>query len=503
MKNTEQNEYKQVRQVSCSAEVQQERRNTRGGILSGEMLGISPLFVSNSIMPEKLALEAEDGVSNGSCSASRFNTALYVAHTTAPVKKQAKKRKTKDIRSNFEKFSSLKRYNIRFADAIQSFKPEMAENIRHCGDTMVELEHGDGTSRILVEFRCCKRFCGICSHRRSQALVHRYSSKIGQYIQGKHAYHIVFTYKNMDKLLSRKLIAKHLRNVFKRKIWDKYSNKSLTRKDAVHIDGGAYSVENTYNYETDEFHPHVHSLVVLDKPLPTYYDAKKKKRFVSIKNFKDELQNVWREITDNGTDGENYIVYVEEWRSNSVMELLKYATKLEKNIEGEEKMLPDMPQHRLDELIEWTVGRRQVSAIGGLYNYSIGVEREVENEIAREMTGDVFEKTDHVRIERKFDHSTGRYIETARLTVKYKAPDELPPETIPAAKEKKLLQRLDSLAIRISRRQARLIERSEWYISTTGTLTIGDEQRTEEKKLVYSINSLKKKQHLTEVALNT
>ena len=418
-------------------------------------------------------------------------------------------------RSNLATHQTRKRFNIGLADKLQeginSGLYEYAEAIRHCGDNILFLDHPDGTSRIIPEHTCSKRFCSICANKRTRKTIARYAQKIEEFIADKHAYHFVLTYKNMDHLLDRSQISKHLRNIFRRSIWDKYSNKTLTSRDSTHVAGALYSIETTYNTPKDQFHPHVHCLVVTDKPIKTYWDKKEKKFKVDHYTLKNELQDIWREISNTGTDQENFIVYGERWNKGHVAELIKYATKLEKTTAEEQQKLSDMPKDRLVELIKWTNGRRQLAALGGLYNYTIGIEKEVEQQIAAEMVKDLFVKTEHVRIKLTYNHEANRYVETARSIEGVKLPDDQP-ENIAERKRELIKIKVDRLDVRLDRRVGKLeesnrvvamVEKSKTYVTETGEITaegmLKDKFEHEAKKETYQITSLLRKRKAYEM----
>ncbi len=164
-----------------------------------------------------------------------------------------------------------------------------------------------GTVKLLPNF-CDSVFCPNCAARRSKPLQEKILKRVNQ---SKYRYFfLTLTVRNYKDLTRESL--KRLNKQFA-----KLRGFDVWKKE---IRGGVYSVETTYNAETQEWHPHFHVLLESRRRLPNSW----------LGLVKEE----WRRITGShvirlermyGTDrrGRKY----RRINRSGLKELVKYATK--------------------------------------------------------------------------------------------------------------------------------------------------------------------------------
>ena len=184
------------------------------------------------------------------------------------------------------------------------------------------------------------------------------------------AFFVTFTVKNGEDLQER---LEHLMQSYKRLLQKRRdSRKSNPQSDTCYkvIEGGFASYEVTYNKETGEYHPHIHSMILVPLgSIPTVEMEIKGKKIQAPAEFQRRLSAEWREIT-----GDSFIVDVRRiaWDSvntdeimEALVECFKYALKV---------AIIEDDQRDLDVLLacyDVLKGRRLQSSFGVLWGVKL------------------------------------------------------------------------------------------------------------------------------------
>lgn len=223
-----------------------------------------------------------------------------------------------------------------------------------CSNYLVFHDYYTTGQTKLVKTSTCKihYLCPFCASRRAAKNVKAYEEKIELLMTGHKELipvMITLTVKNQSDL---KRVYGHMKKSFKKLMNRRRSNKchGTHMTEMRKVQGAVAAHELTYNEETDEYHPHIHMVALLND----YIDVK-------------ELSKEWHEIT-----GDSYIVDVrkisakkstKEGVSNlgaGLAEVFKYALKFS-----------DLPQGKLWEAYKVLKGKRMVSAYGDLYGVKV------------------------------------------------------------------------------------------------------------------------------------
>jgi plasmid rolling circle replication initiator protein Rep len=226
--------------------------------------------------------------------------------------------------------------------------------LSQCANYLVFHEYYTTGETKLVKTTTCKKhlLCPFCASRRAAKNVKAYEEKIETLVTGRKELipvMITFTVKNQTDL---QRVFKHMRKSFKtlmqRRRINKHQGTHITEMRKVQ--GAVAAQELTFNEETNEWHPHIHMVAMLDE----YIDIKK-------------LSSEWHEIT-----GDSFIVDIRRIGSKKpkkegvselstgLVEVFKYALKFS-----------DLPQEKLWEAYKFLRGKRMVSAYGDLYGIKI------------------------------------------------------------------------------------------------------------------------------------
>lgn len=264
-----------------------------------------------------------------------------------------------------DELSIRKRIHGKIIDELcKSFKtvekatPEKESRLRDCASAIEINERG----QIVSANFCKNRYCPICQWRKSRktfALAVNIQNKIEE--KGNFQFlFLTLTLKN-SKNLSQGI--DHILQSFKR-LQD-------TKKFRRIVKGFIRTLEITYNQKTQEWHPHIHSIIAVDS---NYFTEKE------LYTDYEQWRALWKTVAHVDYFPQCNIQKInEEERTKAIAEISKYMVKpidLEISKESEE-----IYTH----LLKSTFGRR-LSSAGGIYK-----------EVAREMKNKYETETEEIK----------------------------------------------------------------------------------------------------------
>lgn len=192
-----------------------------------------------------------------------------------------------------------------------------AERVSHCGD-LLEFKRYDSGDMNLHRANFCKvRLCPMCSWRRSLKIFGQVSN-VMNYLTENYEYRYIFLTLTVKNVLGDKL-SSELDILFKA------FNLLTKRKEFKNVSQGWFRcLEVTHNWERDDYHPHFHMVVAVNKSYFSY-----PKIYLSQHNWVELWKSclgvdydpiVWVEtVKPNKGDANNF--------SKGVAEVAKYAVK--------------------------------------------------------------------------------------------------------------------------------------------------------------------------------
>lgn len=128
-------------------------------------------------------------------------------------------------------------------------------NVHFCGTDLTFNKYKDDTVSLVSANFCKDTLCPMCAWRKSLKLFNQVY-KCAQYLQPKYDFiFVTLTVKNCK--------AEDLKDILK--LINKSYYTLTRRKDFKFIKGSFRGTEITYNADTNEFHPHIHAIWVVDK----------------------------------------------------------------------------------------------------------------------------------------------------------------------------------------------------------------------------------------------
>lgn len=262
---------------------------------------------------------------------------------------------------------------VRDAQGNLKYRAEI-KALRDCGSYLIFRHYIRPDVYKLLGGCSCKRhlLCPLCAIRRAARSIAIAKEKIDSVVPSGpfEAFFVTFTVKNGEDLQER---FEHLIQSYKKLLQDRRNARhKRPTSDTCYkvVEGGFASYEVTYNKETGEYHPHIHSMILVPLgSLPTVEMEIKGKRVQAPADFQRRLSAEWREIT-----GDSFIVDVRRvaWDSvntdeimEALVECFKYALKVA-IIENDERDL-DI----LLECYDVLKGRRLQSSFGVLWGIKL------------------------------------------------------------------------------------------------------------------------------------
>lgn len=181
-----------------------------------------------------------------------------------------------------------------------------------CGNFLEFITTKDGNKKKLVKMNSCKnRFCPFCAWRKANkdALMISIIMEALKEEQNKEFLFLTLTTPNVPGSKVKNEID-HFNKSF---------NKMFKRTKVISsIKGYARKLEMTYNADRDDYNPHFHVLLVVDK---SYFTNSR--RYINQK----EWLEMWREATGMDEITQVHVKKVNLLQGNAVAEIAKYSAK--------------------------------------------------------------------------------------------------------------------------------------------------------------------------------
>jgi hypothetical protein len=186
-------------------------------------------------------------------------------------------------------------------------REDQARALMSCGRYFERINFPCGSYKLIPHY-CDSVFCPECAARRSKPLQEKILGRLNQ--KKYHYFFLTLTVRNWKDLTNA-----GLRRLLKQ--FAKIRGLDAWKKE---VRGGVYSVETTYNSETQEWHPHLHVLLECRQALPS--------------EWLGNLKASWRRVTGS------HVIHIERMYGTNqardkkrrlnragLKELVKYATK--------------------------------------------------------------------------------------------------------------------------------------------------------------------------------
>lgn len=230
----------------------------------------------------------------------------------------------------------------------RSDRIQQCSNYLQFGD-YANTETGEVTRRLVAAQFCRDRLCPMCAWRKSLVMFSQIS-QIMDWVEEREQVVPIFltlTVKNckgpelgdtIDKLL---------------KSWSRMMNKAGRRKPWEVSRGWFRALEITYNKKTDEWHPHIHAIVLVE---PDYFTDERK--YIDH----DEWVAEWRRALRVNYDPSVDVRTVKGDRSKAVAEVAKYTVKPGEWLDLDDEEGTDTRVALLAQVLK----NRRLTALGGI-----------------------------------------------------------------------------------------------------------------------------------------
>jgi hypothetical protein len=220
------------------------------------------------------------------------------------------------------------------ASRLEKFDPKGALRLKQCCSVFVTTTCGQHTVKSYPAFRCKKLICPDCASDRATRLSRQTELKIAEVMKT-----------NSGKFCLLTLTIKNTRTYEGglsklKKSFTKFKRSKSWRE---HIKGYCGEFEHTFNSKTNDFHIHLHLIVLRGK-------------FWS----QSDISDAWRSVT-----GDSFIVDIREIKDihKSVKEVCKYIVKATD--------LMKMPDEKFREVVELKKRTRMFISGGCFYNVKL------------------------------------------------------------------------------------------------------------------------------------
>lgn len=190
--------------------------------------------------------------------------------------------------------------------------PETLERIKDCNTFMMMVADETMENKKQHKGNTCKnRFCPICAWKKSRKDALALSVMMA-YLKQKEKKEFIFLTLTAPNVPADELEEeiKHYNQSFQRLMQRKEVSKV--------VKGYARKLEITYNEERNDYHPHFHVLIVVNK---SYFNDKD--YYIS----RDRWLELWQQVTKNPTITQVDVRKVRSLRENRIYEIAKYSAK--------------------------------------------------------------------------------------------------------------------------------------------------------------------------------
>lgn len=171
----------------------------------------------------------------------------------------------KDINSQNNKevdWRGKKIDSLLLADSYKRLRSKKYIRVLHCGDFLEFKQFSDSSLKLHSANFCKTRLCPMCSWRRSLK-IYGQASKVMDYVQEKYNYKYLFL-----TLTVRNCYGKDLKETIDElmRAFNKMNQRKVFKQS---VKGYFRSLEVTYNRKRDDYHPHFHLILAVNK---SYFD---------------------------------------------------------------------------------------------------------------------------------------------------------------------------------------------------------------------------------------
>lgn len=212
-----------------------------------------------------------------------------------------------------DKYTTKKLSNQVFQNFVRKFVTDASfDLIRYCNTFMMFASDEKLEKKKQHKGNSCKhRFCPICAWRKARKDALALSIQM-EYIKEEHQKDFIFL-----TLTAPNVQAGELNDEIK--FYNASFKKLMERKEVKAIvKGYVRKLEVTYNADRDDYHPHFHVLIAVNK---SYFTQSK--QYIN----RDRWLDLWRDATDNPNITQVDVRKVKENNNKEVAEVAKYAAK--------------------------------------------------------------------------------------------------------------------------------------------------------------------------------
>ncbi|HEP2488375.1 TPA: protein rep [Streptococcus pyogenes] len=149
--------------------------------------------------------------------------------------------------------------SLKLADVFENlgYKKSMIERVQSCGEVLNFIRHSDGSLKLYQAYFCKNKLCPMCNWRRSMKYSYQTSRIVDEAIKRESKGRFLFltlTVKNVPGSDLNKTLSSLTQS------FDRLFRRAKVKKNLI---GYLRSVEVTHNELTNEYHPHIHVLLML------------------------------------------------------------------------------------------------------------------------------------------------------------------------------------------------------------------------------------------------
>ncbi|MFS6011597.1 protein rep [Streptococcus agalactiae] len=163
---------------------------------------------------------------------------------------------------------SRKIMSLKLADVFENlgYKKSMIERVQSCGEVLNFILQNDGSLKLYQAYFCKNKLCPMCNWRRSMKYSYQTSRIVDEAIKQEPKGRFVFltlTVKNVKGNDINKTLSSLTQS------FDRLFRRAKVKKNLI---GYLRSVEITHNEKNNDYHPHIHVLLMVR---PSFFQSKK------------------------------------------------------------------------------------------------------------------------------------------------------------------------------------------------------------------------------------